>query len=83
MIIPGMDCDMGKATKPLHFGLWLFRDETIFPECTECGKGFTDAPSNYCGNCGAVMVNVVAASSYYMEVVKTIMESSGRKYDGK
>lgn len=46
--------------------VWMYRfDGSIFGECAACGEVHYTRPSNYCPNCGALMLNVYDAWGRY------------------
>ena len=71
MIIPGMTIP---ETQHKHsIGLWVFAYETaVFGECSACGYYSTTEPGNYCGNCGALMVNAAEALKHHKSVMERI-----------
>lgn len=65
MIIPGFK-NNAKVNNRDCFGIWLFNDGGLCAICSHCGK-YTMNVSAFCPNCGALIVNEVAAINFQKE----------------
>lgn len=71
MKIPGME-DFNKSRDT--FGLWAepLDDCQTYHKCTQCGASIAVVPTRFCGECGAAMINWVAAKAEYDERMKSL-----------
>lgn len=69
MIIPGFknECNMCRAA----YGVWMLDEHDILCKCSCCGGVFVN-PTNYCPDCGALMLN--------QDVTKEVMKKRIEKF---
>lgn len=65
MIIPGFK-NNAKVNNRDYFGIWVFNDGGLCPMCSHCRK-YSMNVSAFCPNCGALIVNEVAAINFQKE----------------
>lgn len=66
-VIPGL-VGASEADERHQFGLWMFltrKDDNICPRCSACENVHCGRPTNYCPNCGAVMLNKIDAENHF------------------
>lgn len=80
MIIPGFDQENLKANEKRDFGLWVFYSGLLSCKCSSCNTWAAGKPDNYCGHCGALMVNKADAMlRYELELEK--LQEGGQQND--
>jgi hypothetical protein len=81
MRIPGI-----KIPEPPHkhgFALWVYpAQDSIYAECSACFETVLNSPTNYCPNCGALMVNTYDARLEDKRILETLERKGALNNDG-